>query len=321
MNKMVEKMDPFLMWLYTVGRKESTIEKHGVRLGVLKRHIKNWTSEEIDAFIVMKRREGAANKTINAYLDTVRTYCRFKNYPIPKFSYLKDKTKKPKGILTNDEIEQLINMQCPERSEPDIWEKWSLFFKCCALTGARPGEIAKLTRAEIDLGRMSFYFHDTKTGNPRKCPIPKLVQKSIEGAYRASQGYIFTTRSGKIFNDDAWRHAFNKRLELLNIDRPNITLYSLRHSFITTLIEEDVSIFKIAETVGHDPSQTRAYTHLSSKHIEKTINRHPLVRAGNNSNDVLSYVEDVFNALALDDRFNRSVSRDGKSLTIKIEEI
>lgn len=303
-----------------MGRKESTIKKHGIRLQVLKKNIIAWTEEEIDSFIIMKRGQGVSNKTLNAYLDTIRLYCRYRKYPIPELQYFKPNTR-IKGILSNEEIDKLVNLPCPERSDKLIWEKWSLFFKCCAYTGARPGEIASLNRERIDLGLMTFYFEDTKTNTPRKCPIPKIIQKSISEAYRASEGYIFTTRTGRRFNDDAWRHAFKKRLAILEIDRPNITLYSLRHSFITTLIEEDVSIFKIAKTVGHDPAQTKNYTHLTTKDVERTINKHPLVRAGNETKDVFDYIEEVFKNLGLDERFKSYISRNGKEIEIRIRDI
>ena len=65
-----------------------------------------------------------------------------------------------------------------------------------------------------------------------------------------------------------------------NIKRPKLSTHSLRHSFITRLLETDgVNLFTLQLSVGHkDASTTQQYYHASTKSMTKMIAKDPLGR-------------------------------------------
>ena len=54
--------------------------------------------------------------------------------------------------------------------------------------------------------------------------------------------------------------------------KKNYTSHTLRHGFITNLLREDKSIYRIGTLVGHSTSRiTELYGHLISKDLEDLI--------------------------------------------------
>ncbi len=55
--------------------------------------------------------------------------------------------------------------------------------------------------------------------------------------------------------------------------------HMLRHSFITELLKQDVSVAKVSRLVGHVSTEitTRVYTHLVVDDLKEASNHHPLV--------------------------------------------
>jgi Phage integrase family len=80
-------------------------------------------------------------------------------------------------------------------------------------------------------------------------------------------------------NRNGWREQFDKRITYLRIDRPKLSTYSLRHSFITRMLDQDVNLFKVQQMVGHRQLSTTAhYTHMTSKNLVRAIRKDSLGR-------------------------------------------
>jgi len=312
----------FEEWLYKNGRYPSTIKKHLIRLRVLEREVGSWNLTKVDSFIVTKIKQGCSSACVNAYIDTIRCYANFNNLPdeLKTYKHLK-KSYAVKGTLSDEEIEGLIALPCPADRNKQIWKLYSLFYLTLAYTGCRPHEIATIKKQNIDWGRNVFSIEHTKTGFPRLVPIPpNIVDKLKEHCKSLDNEYLFTTTRGNVFNHKNYYHDFKYRLIALKIDRPHISLYSLRHSFITSMLEADVNIHKIAKIVGHSIGQTAHYEHLTTKDIQQAILKHPMIRKSAKPDEIIKDIKEYVEGYELDNynHIKYTLMYINHELTIKI---
>lgn len=263
----------FRFYLLTLGLRKPTVDRYVTYIA----NLEEVTPETVQDYILQALDRGTKNSSINVFLRAIRKYCEFQKLEWAKdVKYLKeDETQK--AILSDQEIEDLLSLPCPPRFHKEVWDRWTLFLKIMAYTGMRPSEVATLTINQIDFGTNNFLLPITKT-TPRKVPIPHLLHEELKKHLETTKDYLFPPTQGK--SKHIWRNGwikhFRKRAIMLNI-RPEATIYSLRHSFITSLLEEDVSLPKVMKVVGHKNIETTfRYTHLTNKDSQEAVKRHRL---------------------------------------------
>jgi len=137
-------------------------------------------------------------------------------------------------------------------------------------TGARPGEVRKVTAAEVDLelGVWCFKEHKTseKTGKPRVVYLtPAMVDLSRRLVALYPEGPLFRgPRSKRGFSRNGVRCRFrNLRKKVPAL--AGVISYTSRHSFATQALVNGVGIAQVAELMGHvDTSMvSEHYAHLA----------------------------------------------------------
>ena len=139
-------------------------------------------------------------------------------------------------------------------------------------------DFAHLKERNIKNGILDY--NRQKTGTPMRLEIldtAELMRKELMGDKRPASGYLFPFLSGTKSGEAAYREytsalsRFNRDLKslakILGITCP-VTSYSIRHSFATTLKEQDVSIEMISELLGHKSIKT-TQIYLKSFSLEK----------------------------------------------------
>jgi integrase len=227
-----------------------------------------------------------------------------------------------KGTFSDEEITQIITLPCPTGLDNNSWSKYSLLFSLLAFTGCRPQEICTLRRNQIDWGKNVFSIEHTKTGYPRFVPIPPNLIDTIKKYLNIiNTDYLFVTRKGEVFSDKSYYHNFKKRMEILGIDRPHITPYSFRHTFITDCLSVDINIYKISKLVGHSVTQTATYEHLTTKDLQLAVMKHPLIRKSTEPRHIITDIKEYVESYELDKdkRFEYNIDDSGSELLIRIK--
>jgi integrase len=146
-----------------------------------------------------------------------------------------------------------------------------------AYAGLRPGEALALTWNHIQdhtiLVERAIAFgevKETKTGQRRTVRLlTPLAQDLAE--WRLASGrpddtaLVFPGRNGDPWRDDAWRYWRRKVFEpaATAAGADQATPYHLRHSFISLLIAEGMSVVEVARQAGHSPTITlTTYAHV-----------------------------------------------------------
>lgn len=322
--------EEFYLWLIRSGKKPSTCRTRKYYLAVLLLTGAGGylTLEIVEKIIVGKIEAGLKAGGINNFIVTARTFAQFcieKGYPIDErllsVRFMKSDTAE-KSIMSDEEIEAFLSLPPMDKRYIKETAKWTVFFSIMAFSGARPGEVAKLTKEDIDFGRNVFILRDTKTRDNRYPPIAPNIELMVRAwVNECETDILFLSKRGSVFGTSLWNFNFQQRIKRLGIKRKNLTPYSLRHSFITRLLEEDTNLFKVQKIVGHKNTNTTAgYTHLTTKDTQMAIQRHPLIRKQTSPENIIKIIEAYVDSFELykDFRFKLSKTVSNGHLTIDV---
>lgn len=145
------------------------------------------------------------------------------------------------------------------------------FVDAMTLTGCRPGEIARVTAADVDFesGLWVLKRHKTakKTGKPRLVYLsPEALAMTRELAAAHPTGPLFLNARGKPWTRNAVRIRF-RRLRKKFPELKGVVAYTYRSSFATDALESGVQDATVAALLGHTNTATlhKFYARLSHR--------------------------------------------------------
>jgi len=182
--------------------------------------------------------------------------------------------KEPGGrvrFLSNDERERLLTA-CKESVNTYLYPIVTIAIS----TGARYGEIMKLTWDDVDFERQRIILKDTKNGSTRAVPLAGLAfdeMKALSKVRRIDTKLIFASRNSKgkekpVLIRTSWETALRKA----GIE--NFHFHDLRHTAASYLAMSGATLAEIAEVLGHKTLQmVKRYAHLSEQHVLSVVER------------------------------------------------
>lgn len=138
-------------------------------------------------------------------------------------------------------------------------------------TGARPGEIRKVTAANVNLDYGVWVLPKHKTVKKRKRPrviylTPTMVELTRRLMTRYPDGPLFRNRFGQPWSNNAVRIRFRRLRERLP-ELKDVVAYCYRHAFATDGLVQGVPIATVAELLGHASTAMveQCYGHLAQE--------------------------------------------------------
>jgi integrase len=143
------------------------------------------------------------------------------------------------------------------------WTGLGVFVRLALATGARRGELMKLTWADVDLKAGSILLRETKNGEDRRVPlIGEARARLAEWAKvrRLDDPRLFPGATPDKNPPLDW--AWNQAKAAAGVE--NLRIHDLRHSCGSYLARAGASAFQIAAILGHrsGPGLTARYVHL-----------------------------------------------------------
>jgi len=281
----------FKSYLLRQGKARATIENYLSSIRLLLKTSPELIKVDLEEYLTSQLEGGKSPSQLNNLVMALRHYGDYIgiNYRDIKYFTVKETYK---STLSDQEIEAFLALPLPTKKISKWYQKnkdkgylkeryklMTLFFSILAYSGMRPNEVAQLTIDSIDFGRGFFILERTKT-TPRHVPIAPGLLDDLTAHIKELKGkYLFYGRFGEPVQRHAWQDHFKERITRLGIKRNKLTTYSLRHSFITRMLGEDVNLMKVQKIVGHKKIETTAnYTHLTTKDMTTAIRKDPLSR-------------------------------------------
>lgn len=246
--------------------------------------------DRFDQYLFELQKSGRRNATLNKYISVIKTYGRFKKWEWVESLERWKEQEVFIAIMSDEEIEDFLSLPLPPETPIKRWKMWTMFFTIQAYTGMRNNEIASLTVDNVDFGTNNFNLLETKT-RPRQVPIPNILKAPLKEYVQTVEHYLFPSdRTKKYVSSSAWHQQFCRRIKILGIKRANLHPYSVRHSWVTTMLSNGVGMAQVQRIAGHkDISTTQKYTHLINKDLQQVINDHPNLKKYESPIDLLKY--------------------------------
>jgi len=172
--------------------------------------------------------------------------------------------KKIPDVLTKDEIKKIISHSENRKSRLMI----SITYAC----GMRVSELLNLKTSDFKFEEKIGFIRQAKGKKDRIFNIPEFLikdlKKQIEKQKERKQEHLFSGSNGRLTERNFQKivSLASKKAGIEKLVHP----HTLRHSFATHLLENNIDIRKIQELLGHSSiSTTEIYTHVSQQELKK----------------------------------------------------
>ncbi len=232
----------------------------------------------IKAFITNLRKNNLKTSTINRKISTLKNFLKFlqtekiiEQIDFQEFESLSNFKKIPKAI-SKLQIEQIFsNLYNSKQTKKEIY---ILVLKLIYLSGLRISEALNLKWSDINHQDNSIYVYG-KGSKERKVFIIKDFLDHLKNLDKENQ-FIFMLNKKKIS-----ARSVNKFLENCyneSIIKDKLSSHVFRHSFATTMLENNADIRHIQKLLGHSSiSTTEIYTKVAKSMKKRVLDSyHPL---------------------------------------------
>jgi integrase len=260
-------------------KRPSTAYTQAQQLHWWKAHLGHYPLADITSARIVKYRDklthGHSNATVVRYLAALSHVCTVAvqdwewlvNNPVRKVR----KPKEPRGrmrFLSDDERQRLLDT-CKASSNPYLY----ILVVLALSTGARQGELLRLTWHDVDLHRGMLTFRETKNGECRTVPLTGsalTLMRQHAKVRRLDSTLVFPRHDGR--KPPLLQWAWTRAITRANI--PDFRFHDLRHTAASYLAMNGASLMELAEILGHKSlSMVRRYTHLSESHTRGVVER------------------------------------------------
>ena len=147
------------------------------------------------------------------------------------------------------------------------WNKLYLLALMALTTGARRGELLKLTWQNLDLINKVAILHTTKNKEPRLLPLLRPVIEELI-SFREHNNHLIFPSTINPHSPFDFKKAWQKAIKEAGIS--NLRFHDLRHTAASNMVSANRTLFETGTLLGHKQSSTTMrYAHLAHHHTSK----------------------------------------------------
>lgn len=186
--------------------------------------------------------------------------------------------------LRADELRTLLAAAIGQRNTFSAFRDYAIM-ATFIYTGIRRSELLNLKVGDIDLQGGVLRVVSGKGGKTRVIPIVEELREALADwldirPARCRHDNLFVTSHGNRIYPARLQAIWRKHARRSGLDRPGVSLHTLRHSFATLLLQSGkADLVSIQHLLGHSRLDTTAiYLHVGGQHLREAIGAHPLTR-------------------------------------------
>ena len=215
--------------------------------------------------------EGKTNGTINRITSALSTVFSelLKHQLIDKVVRCPNKLSEPKGrlvVYTVEETQALLKAALALRCDEAQLIHDIIF--AALKTGARQGELLKLTWEDVDFDLNEVCFVDTKRGDDRVIPMSPSLREMLARLHdeRIDDAEVFP------ISKDVLIRRFRRVLKSAGITDKRKCFHTLRHFVATELFQRGAPLTDVQAVLGHSQvNTTMRYSHSTKEGKQKAI--------------------------------------------------
>lgn len=220
---------------------------------------------DIEAYMMYERSQGKAKGTCNKHLGILRIMLdkavelgAITDNPARKVKMFKDTTERVPRILFPDEFAAFYDEL--DRNTHLLGGYFKELMFTYLYTGARCSELLRVKVSDVNIKQGYITIQETKNSQGRIVEIHPNLMPTINAVMtkNANGLYFFGGKDKPLCLSPSVTHAFMK----LNVP-DGVTLHSLRHTFITYMLQSGNDLKTVQKAAGHKLlSTTFRYTHF-----------------------------------------------------------
>lgn len=183
--------------------------------------------------------------------------------------------------LGPDELQRLLDAALDQRTAFCAFRDHAII-ATFIFAGLRRGELLELKVRDVDLAEATLRVASAKERKSRIIPLVQELEAAIadwlEMRERFTNEHLFITVRGNRIYPSRLQLIWKKVLRRAGLERPGVTMHTLRHSFATLLLQSGkVDLVTIQQLLGHTRLDTTAiYLHVTSQQMRSAVSMHPL---------------------------------------------
>ncbi|MGH8735332.1 MAG: tyrosine-type recombinase/integrase, partial [Burkholderiales bacterium] len=224
--------------------------------------------EDVRRYQLHLAASGAGVPTLNQSTATLRFFFRvtLRRHEIVEHTTFIHEPRKLPVVLSPEEVARLLN------ATPGLKYKAALSVAYGA--GLRAAEVVSLKVSDIDSRRMIIRVEQGKGRKDRNVMLSASLLELLRAWWRAArpQGWLFPGRDRvQPITTRQLNRACHAAAQMAEIDK-RVSLHTLRHSFATHLLEQNIDVRVIQVLLGHAKLDTTAlYTRVATKTISEVM--------------------------------------------------
>ncbi len=231
------------------------------------------TAEDLRLFQLHMASNNVSNASINATICGLRFFFKVTMEDpdrLRRTSTVHDVRKLP-VILSTEEVKRLLNAMANLKYKAALSAAYG--------AGLRASEVTHLKVSDIDSQRMLIHVEQGKGSKDRNAMLSPALLKLLRQWWCFAQAEHKMLKGGWLFpgqdpvnplSTRQLNRAFHAAVIAAGLEKP-VTLHSLRHSFATHLLEQQVDIRVIQVLLGHKKLETTAlYSQVATTTVRDT---------------------------------------------------
>jgi site-specific recombinase XerD len=226
------------------------------------------SSEDVRRYQLHLTASGVGVPTVNQTVSTLRFFFKVtlgRPDLVERTTFVREPRKLP-VVLSPEEVVRLLD------AAPGLKYKAALSVAYGA--GLRVSEVVALKVSDIDSKRMVIRIEQGKGRKDRYVMLSAHLLELLRAWYKAArpQGWLFPGRDRvQPMTTRQLNRACHAAANLAEISKP-VSMHTLRHSFATHLLEQNIDIRVIQVLLGHAKLDTTAlYTRVATKTIQQVM--------------------------------------------------